>query len=86
MRNIEYVLYAAFLVYVFKTSEILGTLTTHDDFSNFAIPGTFLPIGICIFALHILLLLLTLMCIHYRKELVGEYKFDDMNQHIDSWE
>jgi hypothetical protein len=86
MRNIEYMLYGAFLVYVFKTSEILVTLTTYDDFSNYVIPATFLPMGITIFALHILLLVLTLLAIHYRKEAVGEYEFDDMNQHIDSWE
>lgn len=86
MRNIEYALYGVFLIYLFKTSEILGTLTTYDDYSNHLIPDTFLPLGIGIFLLHLLLLVLTLMSIHYRRELVGEYKFDDMNQHIDSWE
>ncbi|MGB7393525.1 MAG: hypothetical protein WA913_03930 [Pricia sp.] len=86
MRNLEYALYVSFLVYVYKTSEILGILTTYDEFSNHLVPITFLPIGISVFVLHILLLVLTLFCIHHRKELVGEYKFDDMNQHIDSWE
>ncbi len=86
MRNVEYLLYGVFLIYVFKTSEILGILTSYEDFSSYVIPGTFLPIGITIFALHIFLLILTLMAIHYRMEAVGEYKFDDMNQHIDSWE
>lgn len=86
MRAIEYGLYVAFLVYIFKTSDILYTLITYSDFKNHVLPGPFLPIGILIFALHLLLLVLTLLAIHYRKELVGEYKFDDMNQHIDSWE
>lgn len=86
MRNIEYILYGTFLVYVFKTSETLYTLTTYGDFTNYVIPGTFLPVGITIFAIYLVLLVLTLLVIHYRKELVGEYKFDDMNRHIDSWE
>lgn len=86
MRNVEYMLYGAFLIYVFKTAEILGILATYEEFSNYVIPQTFLPIGICIFSLHILLLVLTLIIIHYRKELVGDYKFDDMNRHVDTWE
>lgn len=86
MRNIEYLLYAAFLVYVYKTSETLYTLTTYADFANYLLPSTFLPLGSIILALHLFLLVLTLLAIHYRKEMVGEYKFDDMNQHIDSWE
>ncbi len=86
MRNIEYILYGAFLIYVFKTSEILSTLTSYGEFVNYVVPDTFLPLGILIFVLHILLLVLTILAIHYRKEIVGEYKFDDMNQHIDTWE
>ncbi|WP_373518357.1 hypothetical protein [Pricia sp.] len=86
MRNIEYMLYAAFLIYVFKTSEILYTLTSYDEFVNYVMPVTFLPLGISIFVLHLLLLVLTILAIQYRKEMVGEYKFDDMNQHIDTWE
>ncbi len=86
MRNIEYMLYGAFLIYVFKTSEILSTLTSYGEFVNYVVPVTFLPLGISIFVLHLLLLVLTIIAIHYRKEMVGEYKFDDMNQHVDSWE
>ncbi|MGB6150476.1 MAG: hypothetical protein WBG48_00670 [Pricia sp.] len=86
MRNIEYLLYGAFLIYVFKTSESLYTLTTYGEFSNYVLPDTFLPLGITIFILHLLLLVLTILAVHYRKEMVGEYKFDDMNQHVDTWE
>lgn len=86
MRNIEYMLYGAFLIYVFKTSEILYTLTSYSEFVNYVVPATFLPLGISILVLHVLLLVLTILAIHYRKEMVGEYKFDDMNQHIDTWE
>lgn len=86
MRNIEYMLYGSFLIYVFKTSESLYTLTTYGEFLNYVLPATFLPLGIIIFGLHILLLVLTILAVHYRKEMVGEYKFDDMNQHVDTWE
>ncbi len=86
MRNIEYMLYGAFLIYVFKTSEILYTLSTYGEFVNYVVPATFLPLGIAIFILHLLLLALTILAVHYRKQMVGEYKFDDMNQHIDTWE
>ena len=86
MRNIEYLLYGAFLIYVFKTSESLYTLTTYGEFLNYVLPATFLPFGILIFTLHLLLLVLTILAVHYRKEMVGEYKFDDMNQHVDTWE
>ncbi len=86
MRNIEYMLYGAFLIYIFKTSESLYTLTTYSEFINYVVPVTFLPLGILIFILHLLLLVLTILAVHYRKEMVGEYKFDDMNQHIDTWE
>lgn len=86
MRNVEYMLYGAFLIYVFKTSEVLYTLTTYGEFSNYVLPISFLPLGILIFVLHLLLLVLTVLAVQYRKEMVGEYKFDDMNQHIDTWE
>lgn len=86
MRIIEYVLYAVFLVYLFKAFQTIMILTTYSDFSNHVIPSTFFPVGILILALQIMLLGITLLAIKYRKDMVGDYKFDDMNQHIDSWE
>ncbi|SIS74601.1 hypothetical protein SAMN05421766_103778 [Zobellia uliginosa] len=86
MRNIEYILYVVFAVYVFKTFESLFILISYSEFQNHIIPASFFPLGILIFLLHVALLGLTLLAIKYRKDLVGDYKFDDMNQHIDSWE
>ncbi|MBT9189142.1 MULTISPECIES: hypothetical protein [Zobellia] len=86
MRNIEYILYVVFAVYVFKTFESLYILTSYSDFENHIIPASFFPVGILIFLLHVLLLGLTLLAIKYRRDMVGPYVFDDMNQHIDSWE
>ncbi len=85
MRNIEYILYGIFLVYVYKAIESFYVLTTYLDYENHVIPATFLPAGIFIAVLYLMLIGLTLLAIKYRKERVGEYKFDDMN-HIDSWE
>ncbi|MBT2162954.1 hypothetical protein [Zobellia barbeyronii] len=86
MRNIEYILYAVFGVYVFKTIESLVILTSYSNFENHIIPASFIPMGILIFVLHLFLLGLTLLAIKYRRDMVGAYVFDDMNQQIDSWE
>lgn len=85
MRNLEYVLYGIFMVYVYKASESVYVLSTYSDYGNHLLPGAFLPIGILIAALYFLLIGLSLLTIKYRKDRVGAYKFDDMN-HIDSWE
>lgn len=86
MRNIEYTLYVIFLVYLYETSETARILTTYSEFESYVMPETFIPVGTLILSLQILLLLLTLISFKYRKDLVGAYKFDNMNQHIDSWE
>jgi len=85
MRNLEYILYIIFFVYVYKMLESLYVLTTYGEYSNHVIPSAFLPLGILIFILYVALVGLTLLTIKYRKDRVGEYKFDEMN-HIDSWE
>lgn len=85
MRNLEYVLYIIFLVYIYKVLESLYILTTYGDYENHVIPEAFLPLGMLIFVLHLLLVGLTLLVFKYRKDRVGAYKFDDMN-HVDSWE
>ncbi len=86
MRNLEYALYAIFLVYVFKASDTFYVLMSYGDYQNHIMPGTFVPIGILIFALQLLLLLLTALAIVHRKELVGDYNFDNINENIDSWQ
>ena len=86
MRNIEYALYGVFLVYLFETFKTVATLATYSNFSNHHIPATFLPLGILILVLQVTLLGVTLLSLKYRKVLIGDYKFDDMDQHIDSWE
>ncbi len=85
MRNLEYALYVILVVYVYKTFESMYILSTYTDYEFHLLPGAFLPLGVLILALHILLVGLTLLIFKYRKDRVGNYVFDDMN-HIDSWE
>lgn len=85
MRNLEYALYVILIVYVYKTFESIYVLSTYGDYEFHLLPGAFLPVGILILSLHILLIGLTLLVFKYRKDRVGDYNFDDMN-HIDSWE
>lgn len=85
MRTLEYMLYFITLVYVFKLIETVMVLLSYNRFENHLIPETFLPLGIFILFLYTLLILVTCMAISYRKQLVGTYLFDDMNQHVDNW-
>ncbi|MDF4203134.1 hypothetical protein PXD56_09215 [Maribacter sp. SA7] len=85
MRTLEYALYAVSLVYVYKMVDTMIVLTSYSDFENHLIPSTFLPLGYVMLALYAILLLVTLLAIVYRKEMVGTYIFDDMNQHVDHW-
>lgn len=85
MRTLEYILYFISLVYIYKLVETMIVLSSYSDFENHLIPGTFLPIGYLMLTLYAALLLVTLLAVVYRKEMVGTYLFDDMNQHVDHW-
>lgn len=85
MRNLEYSLYVILIVYVFKLFDNLFILTSYGEYENHLIPSTFIPLGIFICILHLLLIGLTLLAFSFRKQVVGNYLFDDMNQHVDSW-
>ncbi len=83
MRNLEFALYIIFFIYIFRLFETIYILLTYNDFETHVIPATFIPIGILIVFLYAMLLLLTLVTINYRIHLVGPYRFDDINDHID---
>tara|TARA_Y100000780_G_scaffold231916_1_gene259621 strand:- start:8327 stop:8587 length:261 start_codon:yes stop_codon:yes gene_type:complete len=85
MRTLEYVLYLISLVYLYKLVETIIILFSYSDFENHLIPSTFLPLGFVILLLYAVLLLVTFLAVVYRKEIVGTYLFDDMNQHVDHW-
>ncbi|HMB63661.1 MAG TPA: hypothetical protein VKN36_11345 [Eudoraea sp.] len=86
MRNLEYAMYAIVLVYTFKILDTLYILTTYSDYENHIMPATFIPIGIFILIIQIVLLLLTIITFFHRKERVGDYNFDNINENIDSWQ
>lgn len=85
MRTLEYILYIIFIVYIYKLVETVIILISYNDFEHHLIPNTFLPLGYLILGLYITLLLVTFLAISYRKQIVGTYLFDDMNQHVDHW-
>jgi hypothetical protein len=85
MRNLEYVLYAIFLVYIYKAVESIYILSTYSDYEAFVLPSAFLPLSILIVSLYCILIICTLILFKHRKVQIGAYKFDEMN-HIDSWE
>lgn len=85
MRNLEYVLYGIFLVYLYKAIESIYILSTYWDYEFHVLPSAFLPIGTLIAVLYFSLIGLSLLTLKYRKDRIGDYKFDDMG-HIDSWE
>lgn len=85
MRNIEYILYFIFLVYVFKFIESIYKLTTYSDFEIHFLPETFIPIGITLVFIHFSLLLVTLLTFNYRKQEIGAYSFEDFHDNIEPW-
>ena len=86
MRNVEYGMYAALLIYGFKWMDTLYVLMSYDDYDRHIIPETFLPVGLSIFSLQGMLIALTLAAFYFRKSLVGSYNFDQINEKIDSWQ
>lgn len=85
MRNLEYVLYVILFIYVFKIVDTLLILSSYDEYDSHIIPFTFIPVGVLIIVLYIFLLFLALLSFKLRLEKVGEYKFIDINENIDSW-
>ncbi len=85
MRNLEYALYAILVVYTYKCINSIVVLTSYTDYESHLLPSVFLPFGVLIMLAHMVLIGLTLLTFKYRKDRLGNYKFDDMN-HIDSWE
>tara|TARA_B100001146_G_C16191947_1_gene439551 strand:+ start:1297 stop:1782 length:486 start_codon:yes stop_codon:yes gene_type:complete len=86
MRTLEYILYAVVLVYLFYLAKTVYTLLSYTDFENHVIPVSFLPMALVILVLQVFLIFLTVLAIGYRRKLVGDYNFDDISRHIDSWE
>jgi hypothetical protein len=85
MRNVEYGMYAALLIYLFKCVDTIYILMSYNDFSAYLIPETFLPMGVSIFILQVLLVLLTISSFRQRKVLLGAYDFEQIDRNMNSW-
>ncbi len=79
-RNLEYVMYAIFLVYLFKIAETSYILLGYFEYSELVLPQTFLPVGLFILSLQIALLIITFATFKLRREHIGPYRFDRVHK------
>jgi len=79
-RNLEYIMYAIFLVYLFKIVETSFILLSYFEYNDLVFPPTFLPVGLIILALQSILLILTLTTFKHRRERIGPYRFDRVHK------
>lgn len=86
MRNIEYVLYAVMIVYVFKIYDSVSMLVSVNTFSEHVIPTSFKPIATLSVILYSILPILTLYTFWLRKRFVGPYNFENYNDNLNIWQ
>ena len=86
LRNLEYAMYAILSVYVFKVLDTSYKLLSYSNYEVQIIPETFVPLGIGILALQIILVLLTVLSFAFRRQFLGRYNFDHINDKLDSWQ
>ena len=86
LRNLEYAMYAILSVYIFKVLDTCYILMSYQNYESQIIPETFIPMGIGILSLQFLLVILTLFSFMFRRQLVGKYNFDHVNDKLDSWQ
>ena len=85
LRNLEYAMYAILLVYVFKVLDTSYILLSYSDYEVQVIPENFMPYGTTILTLQICLVGLTVLSFGFRRNLLGRYNFDHINDKLDSW-
>lgn len=86
MRNIEYAMYALVLIYVFKCFDTLYILLSFEQYQSYLIPETFIPMGLLILSMQLLLTGLTVLSFYQRKSLVGPYEFEEIDKNMNSWQ
>ena len=86
MRNVEFAMYVILVVYIFKFIDNSLVVLSYLDYKDYIIPETFLPMGILIIMLQLLLIGITLFTFLKRKEVIGRYRFDNFNENADSWQ
>lgn len=86
LRNLEYAMYAILPVYIFKILDTSYILLSYWEYETHLIPNTFIPFGVGILALQLTLFALTMMAFTYRRQYLGKYNFDHINDKLDSWQ
>ncbi len=84
-RNLEYVLYAVMIVYLFKIYDSIVVLNSAAEFAEYEVPSTFKPVATATLILYCLLPLLTLLSFWQRKKYVGAYNFENYNDNLNVW-
>lgn len=75
MRNLEYIVYTAIAVYLYKGIDSLLLLQESQQYETYLIPHTFVPFTVTISSLYFSLILLSILTFVYRKKMVGNYVF-----------
>ncbi|RIV45838.1 hypothetical protein [Flagellimonas pelagia] len=86
MRNIEYVLYAIMIVYVFKIYDSIMVLNSVKEYREHVIPATFKPIATVTLVLYSILPILTIYTFWLRRRYVGIYNFENYNDNLNIWQ
>ncbi len=86
MRNLEYVVYAIMIVYLFKIYDSVMVMNSYTQFQEHLLSPAFRPISIISFALYCLLPIMTLLTIWYRKKMIGAYNFENYNNNLNVWQ
>ncbi len=86
MRNIEYAFYIVIAIYLYKLIDITTIVFSYGEYTSYNISSAFIPLGILAMLLQILLIGLSILAIHYRKQKVGGYNFEELNNKIDTWD
>ena len=86
MRNIEYVLYAIMIVYVFKIYDSIMVLNSITEYGEHVIPATFKPVATVTLVLYSILPILTIYTFWLRKRYVGIYNFENYNDNLNIWQ
>jgi len=86
MRNIEYILYAIMIVYLFKVYDSVSVLNSIEAYGEQVIPDTFKPMATLAVVLYSVLPILTLYTFWLRKRYIGVYNFENYNDNLNIWQ
>jgi len=70
IQGLEYTMYFIFLIYIYKLFETLYVLLSYNSIYSSLLPKTFLPTGILILILYLLLIINTFLLFELRRQLL----------------